>query len=107
MFSATTIGFAFLNSIAAFVVLFVTYGLMYAAVDGNQRAFVADLSSENLKATALGTFHTMTGLMALPAGLIAGFLWDYIGPAAAFLYGGSLSLLSVVLFIVFRVLLLS
>lgn len=102
MFSVTTIGFAFLNSVAGFIVLFVTYGLMHAAVDGNQRAFVADLSSENLKATALGTFHTMTGLMALPAGLIAGFLWDYIGSAAAFLYGASLSLFSVVLFIIFR-----
>ncbi len=101
-FSVTTIGFAFLNSISGFIVLFIFYGLMYAAVDGNQRAFVADLSSENLKATALGTFHTMTGLMALPSGLIAGFLWDYVGPGATFLYGSSLSFLSILLFIVFR-----
>lgn len=102
MFVVTTAGFAFLNSIAAFIVLFIAYGLMYAAVDGNQRAFVTDLAGENLKATALGTFHTITGLMALPAGLIAGFLWDHIGSEATFVYGGSLALLSVLLFIVFR-----
>jgi MFS family permease len=102
MFSATAIGFVFFDSIAGFIVLFILYGLMYAAIDGNQRAFVADLASVHLKATALGTYHTMTGLMALPAGLAAGFLWDRIGPDATFIYGGSLGLLSVVLFVVFR-----
>lgn len=101
MFSVTTIGFAFLNSIPAFIVLFILYGLMYAAIDGNQRAFVSDLSGGNLKATALGTFHTLNGLMALPAGLMAGFLWDYTGPAGTFIYGAALALLSVVLFIAF------
>jgi MFS family permease len=102
LFSTTAFGFVFLNSVAGFIVLFLLYGLMYAAIDGNQRAYVADLASINLKATALGTFHTMTGLMALPAGLIAGFLWDSIGPNAVFIYGGSLGLLSVLLFILFR-----
>jgi MFS family permease len=102
IFSITSIGFVFLNSIVGFIFLFILYGMMYAAIDGNQRAYVADLASSNLKATALGTFHTMTGLMALPAGLIAGFLWDSIGPNAVFIYGGSLGLLSVLLFILFR-----
>ncbi len=101
MFAVTTIGFAFLNSIPAFIVLFILYGLVYAAVDANERAFVADLSGENLKATALGTFHTMTGLMALPSGLIAGFLWDYVGPAGTFIYGAVIALFSIVLFVVF------
>jgi MFS family permease len=102
MFSATAIGFVFFNSLAGFVVLFILYGLMYAAVDGTQRAYVADLASTHLKATALGTFHTVTGLMALPAGLIAGYLWENIGPAVTFIYGGGLGLLSVLLFAVFR-----
>jgi len=102
MFSATAVGFVFVDSLAGFVVLFALYGMMYAAVDGNQRAYVADLASAHLKATALGTFHTVTGLMALPAGLIAGFLWENIGPVATFIYGGALGLLSVLLFVVFR-----
>lgn len=102
MFSATAIGFVFFDSIAGFIVLFILYGLMYAAIDGNQRAFVADLASAHFKATALGTYHTMTGLTALPAGLIAGYLWDRAGPDATFIYGSGLGLLSVVLFVVFR-----
>jgi MFS family permease len=102
MFSVTAVGFVIFNSSAAFIVLFALYGVVYAAVDGNQRAYVSDLAQEHLKATALGTFHTVTGLMALPASMLAGILWENIGPSATFIYGGTLALMSVVLFIVFR-----
>jgi MFS family permease len=102
MFSVTAAGFVIFNSSAAFIVLFALYGVVYAAVDGNQRAYVSDLAQEHLKATALGTFHTVTGLMALPASMLAGILWENIGPSATFIYGGTLALVSVVLFIFFR-----
>ena len=84
-----------------FIVLFALYGITYAAVDGNQRAFVSDLSSQQLKATALGTFHTTIGLMALPASLIAGFLWQNIAPEITFIYGSIPGFISVLLFIAF------
>jgi len=101
LFSLTSLGFAFFNSLTAFIVLFALYGIVYAIVDGNQRAYVSDLSSEELRATALGTFHTAMGLMALPASLIAGFLWQ-INSSMPFVYGAAVSIISVVLFIVFR-----
>ena len=102
LFSLTSLGFAFLTSLPAFIVLFALYGITYAAVDGNQRAFVSDLSSRQLKATALGTFHTIVGLMALPASLIAGFLWQNIAPNITFIYGSIVGFISVFLFIAFR-----
>src|SRR4030065_2287288 len=102
MFAITSAGFVFFNSLAAFIILFALYGVMYAAVDGNQRAYVSDLAQEHLKATALGTFHTVTGLMALPASMFAGILWEQIGPSATFVYGGTLAIVSVILFVVFR-----
>jgi len=101
LFSVTAAGFAFFNSLAAFVVLFALYGVYQAAIDGTQRAFVADMAREGLKATALGTFHTATGLAALPGGLLAGFLWERFSPQVTFLYGAALGLLSVLLFIGF------
>ena len=101
LFSLTSLGFAFFNSLTAFIVLFALYGMVYAIVDGNQRAYVSDLSSEELRATALGTFHTTIGLTALPGSLIAGFLWQ-INPSITFVYGAVVSIVSVVLFIVFR-----
>jgi len=101
LFSLTSIGFALFHSLLAFIVLFALYGMVYAIVDGNQRALVSDLSTKQLRATALGTFHTMTGLMALPASLIAGFLWT-ISQQATFLYGSVVSMLSVALFLAFK-----
>jgi len=100
LFSLTSLGFVFFHSLIAFVVLFVLYGMVYAIVDGNQRAYVSDLSSGELRATALGTFHTTIGLVALPASLVAGFLWQ-ITPGITFIYGSIVSIISVALFIKF------
>ena len=101
LFSLTSLGFALFKSLPAFVVLFALYGLAYAIVDGNQRAYVADLSSERLRGTALGTFHTATGLAALPASLLAGLLWQRVSPEATFVYGSAVGIVSVALFLLF------
>jgi MFS family permease len=45
MFSVTAVGFVIFNSSAAFIVLFALYGVVYAAVDGNQRACLIWLRS--------------------------------------------------------------
>jgi len=100
LFSLTCLGFIFSHSLITFVILFSLYGLMYAIVDGNQRAFISDLSQEELRATALGTFHTAIGLAALPAGLIAGFFWQ-INPSITFIYGAVVSIIPVALFLAF------
>ncbi len=100
LFSLTSLGFALFNSLSAFIILFAFYGIVYAIIDGNQRAYVSDLSSEKLRATALGTFHTVMGLVTLPASLIAGFLWQ-INPNITFIYGSIISIISVILFIIF------
>jgi hypothetical protein len=70
-------------------------------IDGNQRAFVSDLSTEDIRATALGTYHTAIGLIALPASLIAGFLGS-IKPSWTFLFGSSVSIISVILFVLLQ-----
>ncbi|MGC9443912.1 MAG: MFS transporter [Candidatus Methanospirareceae archaeon] len=100
LFSVTCLGFAFSESLSAFLVLFPLYGLVYAMIEGNQRAFASDWSVEGLRATALGTFHTMIGLAKLPASLIAGLLWE-ITPAheLTFLFGSAVSILAVLLFL--------
>ncbi|MCD6493784.1 MAG: MFS transporter [Archaeoglobaceae archaeon] len=100
LFSITTLGFAFFDSMFAFVILFALYGIVFAIIDGNQRAFVSDLATKELRATALGTYHTTVGLLALPSSLIAGFLWQ-ISPTATFVFGSIVSLVSVVLFAIF------
>jgi MFS family permease len=93
----TFLGFAFLHSVAAYVVFFILYGLTYALVKGAERAFVCDMCPENVRGTALGTFYTAVGLVALPSGIIAGLLWEHVDSWAAFVYGGSMGLIAAAL----------
>jgi MFS family permease len=86
LFALTCFGFIFSHSLTSLIILFLLYGLFYAFVDGVQRACASDLTSKKLTGTALGAFHTSISLAALPASLIAGFLWD-ICPETTFIYG--------------------
>lgn len=99
LFSLTCFGFLFAETLSFFTLLFSLYGIAYAMVQGNQRAFVADVATEREKATSLGAFHTSIGLLSLLGNIIAGLLWNYIGSYAVFLYGSTVSLLAVVLFL--------
>ncbi len=78
--------------------IFIVYGIFYSMIDGSQRAFVVDLAPKDIKATALGSFYTAIGLMALPGGMIAGLLWDKISLQATFIYSTILGVLAFVLF---------
>lgn len=99
LFAASAVCLLFTSQLSMLVFVFIVYGIFFGLIDGVQRAFVVDLAPSDLKGTALGTFHTATGLIALPAGVIAGTLWDTISPEATFLFAVGLSLCSLLLFI--------
>ncbi len=102
LFALTCLGFVFVKAISGLIFLFILYGIVYALVEGNSRAYIADLSPAEFRATALGTFHTTVGLVALPSSLIAGFLWQNISPQATFIYGATVGALPAVLFLALR-----
>jgi MFS family permease len=102
LFAVVSLGFAFCNSLWLYIILFALYGVVFAAIEGTERAFVSDLAVSNSKATALGTFHTVTGMAALPASFVAGVLWEHVSPVATFVFGGTAALVAVVVFIAFR-----
>lgn len=89
VFALVYVGFAVAPGALAVGALFLAYGLYYALTDGVARALVADVVPAPLRATAMGTFSTATGLALLPASLIAGALWQVIGPWATFAYGAA------------------
>ncbi len=97
LFAVTALGLIFASSLASVLPFFVIYGIAFATFDGVQRAYVVDFAPPDLKGTALGTFHTAIGLVALPAGLIAGMLWDKVGPQATFVYGVALTIIALVI----------
>lgn len=86
LFVLVCAGFAAADGLAAFVVLFLLFGVNYALVNATERALVSDLAEEAQRGTALGTYHLTTSLAALPAGLLAGLLWD-LDPRWTFVYG--------------------
>jgi MFS family permease len=87
IFFIVYLGFAFASSALVIWVLFPLYGLYYGLTDGVSRALVSDLAPPHLKATAFGTYYFVVGVVAFPASLIAGALWQTVGPTFAFLYG--------------------
>ncbi|MGC8873516.1 MAG: MFS transporter [Chloroflexia bacterium] len=79
--------------------LYIFYGLYYAAFEGTSRALVADVVPESARrGTAYGLYHFAVGVTAFPASLIAGLLWQTIAPPAPFYFGASLALAAVLLF---------
>lgn len=91
------IGFIFSNSMLAFIVLFILYGLQRGAFDTVQRAFVAELGPQEFRASSLGGYQLVIGLCALPASLIAGIIWDTFGKNFVMLYSIILSCISLFL----------
>jgi MFS family permease len=87
LFGLTTLLFALPLSLISLIILFALYGLVFALIEGNQRALVSDLAPKKLRGTSLGTFHTAIGLASLPSGLVAGTLWQFVGPSATFFFG--------------------
>jgi MFS family permease len=100
LYGAVSFGFAFCNSLPVYIILFALYGVVFAVVDGTERALVSDLAGADSRATALGTYSTITGLAALPAGIMAGFLWDK-SHDYTFIYGGATAILSIAVFLIF------
>lgn len=95
LFFLVCLGFLYNDGIIYLGVLFSVYGLVYAMTGANQKALVSDLSPEN-KATAMGYYYFVTGLVNIAAGLIAGILWD-VSYSTMFIYLASVSFVSVIL----------
>lgn len=95
-----SLGFAFATLKWQVVVLFITYGLFYAIDEAQNKAFIADLEQQR-RASAIGLYNFVTGLLYLPASLIAGALW-LISPASAFLVAAALSCAALAVFSITR-----
>jgi len=93
VYGISCLGFALTRTLASFIILFALYGVSFALVEGNQRAFASVFVEENLRGTALGTFHTAIGISTLLASVFAGILWSY-SPILTFSYGAVLGMVA-------------
>lgn len=67
--------------------LFAMYGVYMGVTQGVSKAIVAEQAPAGTRGTALGFFYMASGFATLLASVIAGQLWDRVGPAAPFWFG--------------------
>jgi len=85
-------------------ILFGIYALFYAFTEGTEKAFVADMVTEEKRGSAFGLFNFAIGLGALPASVIFGFLYSLFnrkfpgyGGTVAFGFGAFLALVAMIM----------
>jgi len=107
-YAAIYLGFALAKTGWQVWVLYALYGVYYGLAYGTAKAMVADLVPAELRGTAYGTYNATLGLLDFPASLIAGLLWQGVGPwpgfgaPAPFLFGAVMALAAAILMILWR-----
>jgi MFS family permease len=84
LWAGVCVGFLTVRKLYLLPLLFILYGAHKAALDPVQKTLVCELSPQNFRASCLGGFQMVIGLCALPASLLAGWLWEHSGLFAPF-----------------------
>jgi len=87
IFFVAYLGFARIGSVVAIAVLFIFYGLFQGIFRTVGKGFASDFVPELLRASAVGWYSAIVGLLELVASVVAGLLWDHFSHAAVFYYG--------------------
>jgi MFS family permease len=98
-YGVVTVGFALLvladlalavgGTITVVMVGVVFWGLHMGLTQGLLSALVADSAPDELRGTAFGMFNLVSGIAMLVASVVAGALWDIVGPTGTFLAGAA------------------
>lgn len=98
MYGLIYLGFALARSGWQVWALYAVYGVYYGMAEGTAKALVADLVAPEQRGIGYGVYNATVGVMAFPASLIAGLLWQGVGgwegwgASAPFLFGAALAL---------------
>jgi len=97
LFIIVNLIFIFYQSFWMIFIAFVTLGIHSAAYEGNLKTIIAEFAPPPLRSSIIGSFQMLIGLIALPASLIAGILWDGIGLKAPFVLSLALAFIALLL----------
>jgi MFS family permease len=97
IYAAIYLAFSRATTAAEGWAFFLVYGLFHALTEPAERTLVANLVGAEHKGLAFGWFNFAIGIVALPASLIFGALYDMYGAAAAFGWSAALAFVAAVL----------
>ena len=78
------------------------WGLHMGFTQGVFASLVAETAPAELRGTAFGMFNLLGGLALLAASVLAGWLWEAMGPSATFLAGAGITALSLAALLVMK-----
>ena len=96
-YTAIYAAFAFVDSAALLVPVFLAYGVYFGLTEGAEKAWVADLAPADARGTAFGYYNAALGIGALLASVIFGAIWTQVSADAAFLTGAALAAVATLL----------
>ena len=94
---AADLVFAFTNGLAGVATAVALWGLHMGFTQGLLATLVADTAPRELRGTAYGIFNLLCGLAMLVASVLAGALWDSVGPQSTFLAGAAFTAIALAL----------
>lgn len=97
LYLSMCVGFIFANAKWEIIGLFLIFGIFYAIDESQSKAYITDLEKTK-RGTAIGVYNFFTGLVYLPASVIAGYLWK-LHPNYAFGFAGIISAAAFVFFL--------
>lgn len=98
LFSLSSAGFIIGGSGLFLLSLFLVQGISFSLMEVGFRTFLVELSPNDLKATGLGIYFTVTGFAVMFASWIAGMLWRYNMGQFSFIYSTSMTGIAALLF---------
>ena len=88
---------AFTNGLAGVTTGVALWGLHMGFTQGLLATLVADTAPPELRGMAYGIFNLLCGLAMLVASVLAGALWDSVGPRSTFLAGAAFAAIALAL----------
>lgn len=77
------------------------WGAHLGLTQGLLSALVADNAPDHLRGTAFGIFNLVNGIALLFASLVAGVLWQVLGPSMTFYVGAAFATMALLLLLIF------
>ncbi len=88
------LGLAAVGSVAGILIAVVVYALLSGMGEGAEKSLVSALATDADRGTVFGWSTMISGLGAIPAGILFGFIWQQVNAGIAFAVFGGVAILS-------------